>query len=164
MSYTREQPKPLNEIWAIEDADTFAGELMRYLLDKQLRGFALSVIEQDVYDICRIDFEACCNSFSSLYYNNVFTLADCRRVAAVMHEMGLHQLESWFTEALLIYCRGRTDLTQAEFDELEPFPLPEEQGRRFDEIARQFLGHDSELYKIAEPVKAYAMRHRDAFT
>jgi hypothetical protein len=81
-----------------------------------------------------------------------------------MREMGLHQLADWFAEARLIYCRRRTDLTEDAYDDLEPFSLDESDGRRFDEIGELFIGNDSELFKIAAPIKAYVMQHRGEFT
>jgi hypothetical protein len=81
-----------------------------------------------------------------------------------MREMGLHQLADWFAEALLIYCRRRTNLSEEEFAGLEPFALDEADARRFGEIGELFISDDSELFKFAAPIKDYATMHREEFT
>jgi hypothetical protein len=154
----------LEEVWALEDAGKFAGALREYLYDKERkRRIPLSVCEQNVRDICDLYSEICLDGFNTLFYQ-VFSLAGCQRVEIAMRDIGLRELADWFAEARLIYCRGRSDLTEEAYDSLEPFSLGGAEGRRFDEIGELFIGDGSELFKIAAPIKAYATKHRGEFT
>jgi hypothetical protein len=164
MSNPSGHPIALDEIWNVQDADAFAGALIDYLYDKESkRRLPLSGCEQNVRDISNLYASICIDGFNSLFYQ-VFSLADCHRVEAAMREMGLRQLADWFAEARLIYCRRRTDLSEEAYDNLEPFSLDGPEGLRFDEIGKLFVGDESELFRIAAPVKAYATLHRGDFT
>lgn len=157
-------PIRLDDVWGFADADEFAGALRNYIRDKELsRELPLSICEQNVRDIFDLYAEICIDGFATLFYQ-VFSLADCQRVEAAMREMELIQLTDSFAEARFIYCRGRNDLSEAEYAALDPFSLDGAEGERFDEIGRLFIGSDSELFKIAAPIQAYAIKHRAEFT
>ena len=51
-------------------------------------------------------------------------------------------------EAKNIFIRRNPEITQEEYEQLEPFSLDDENSRRFDEIGELFWVEGSELYQI----------------
>ena len=113
-----------------------------------------SEVEEEAYLILSMLPEAEINGFGSLFYQ-LYTLQQCATVENGLRKLGLVQIAALFSEAKLIYLRGRTSVTEEEYRELDPFNLDIEQARRFDQISDQIRSGDSGLYYIDDRLCQY---------
>src|SRR5262249_17646445 len=127
------------------------------------RRLPLSTTEQNVWDLDWLHTRICGEGFCDLFYQQ-YSLSDCARLESFMRELNLHQLADWFAEAKAIYCRRRNDLTEEEYQQLDPFSLGDTEGKRFDEIGELFIGDRSELYDIGWRIRDYANQKRSEIT
>jgi len=155
--------KAFDEIWTIANKEEFAYELGKFIAHKRhARKLPLSEKEH-VFGILS-DMQAWIEmeGFHDLFYQ-AYKLSDCVLVEKTMREIGTERLAKLFAEAKHIYTRHKTDITEEEFRKLEPFDLPEGDGARFDEIAKEFYGSDSQLFELGDRLADFARKHRAEF-
>lgn len=129
----------LKQIWLIKDNNEFTHELSSYIFDKSINHQKqISMIEQNIWDIAWIPTYIDGGGFCDLFYQK-FNLADTVRLEKAMREMGLVRAADLFAEAIKIYCRDNSDITQEQYKNLEPFSLEPKQGELFDKIGKDFM-------------------------
>jgi hypothetical protein len=178
----RHWPVPIrafDEIWTIANKEEFAYELGKFIAHKRhARKLPLSETEHVFGILSDMQSWIEMEGFHDLFYQ-AYNLSDCLLVEKTMRELGTeqlanlfaeakhiylrHKLANLFAEAKHIYLRHKTDITEEEFRKLEPFDLPEGDGARFDEIAKEFYGSDSQLFELGDRLADFARKHRAEF-
>jgi uncharacterized protein DUF4375 len=153
-----------DDIWTISNKEDFTYELSKFIGHKRhARKLPLSRIEHAFALLSDMQSWIEMEGFHDLFYQQ-YTLSDCVLVEGTMREIGADRLADLFEEAKQIYMRRKTNLTEEEFRELAPFDIPEPDGSRFDEIADQFYGSDSQLFELGERLADFARKHRQEFS
>jgi hypothetical protein len=142
-------------LWQLEDADAFTSAFAEDLFERQRAGRELTALEASLIDLCDLQFHIEVNGFCNVFCQQL-SLSRARRLGALLRDMGMHGVAALFDEALVIYCRGR-DVSDREFQRLEPFSLDGDAGRRFDEIGEAFL--PALFEQLAPATRAFALRH-----
>lgn len=156
--------KEFNEIWAISKREEFAYELSKFIGHKlHTRKLPLSRTEHSFHLVSDMQSTIEMEGFQDLFYQ-AYSLSDCVLVENVMREIGADRLADLFAEAKTIYMRRKTDLTEAEYQKLDPFDLPEPDGSRFDEIAELFYASGSQLFELGDRLADFARKHREEFS
>jgi len=155
--------KAFDEIWTIANKEEFAYELGKFIAHKRhVRKLQLSETEHVFAILSDMQSWIEMEGFHDLFYQ-AYTLSDCILVEKTMQEIGTARLAKLFAEAKHIYTRHKTDITEEEFRKLEPFDLPKGDGARFDEIAEEFYGSDSQLFELGDRLADFARKHRTEF-
>lgn len=156
--------KEFDEIWAISNKEEFTYELSKFIGHKlHARKLTLSRPEHAFHLLSDMQSTIEMEGFQDLFYQ-AYSLSDCLLVENAMRESGANRLAELFVEAKSIYLRRRTDLTEEEYQKLDPFDIPEPDGSRFDEIAEQFYASDSQLFELGERLADFARKHREEFS
>ena len=156
--------KKFEDIWTTLDPEKLVYELDNYLSHKHhVRKLPLSQTERGFLLLASMQSWIEMEGFHDLFYQQ-YSLSDCVLVERVMREIGVERLADLFTEAKRIYMRHRTNLTEDDFKQLDPFDLPEPDAARFDEIAEAVYASDSELFLLADGLARYARNHREEFS
>jgi hypothetical protein len=139
--------------------EKFGVELFDYLTTKKGAGYPLTTIEEVAYLLLVLRLDIDMNGFVDLFYQQ-YSLRECHIVEAGLHVLQLHTLADLFAEAKHIYTDGRTDLTEEQYQTINPFDN-RTKWQRFDEIGEQILAEGSEVYLLSERLYAYFQKHRD---
>jgi hypothetical protein len=145
--------KPLVEILANDDCDWLCLELDTFVGDKKFAGKPLHPVETVVYLLVSMLPRIEMDGFIDLFHQ-AYSLDECAIVEDSLREFGLYRLADLFAEAKQIFIGGRMNITQAEYEEIDPFQ-DDEKWKRFDEIGDQVLAPDSEIYQFVEPLCRY---------
>lgn len=160
------QPAPIKafaELWTISEPGEFVYQLSRFISHKKsTRKAPLSPAEYTFQLLMDMQPTIEMEGFQDLFFQ-AYSLADCVLVESGLREIGAHQLADLFAEAKSIYTRRKTDLTEAEYQDLT-LDIPEPDGSRFDEIGEQFLAGDSQLYEFGERLADFAQAHKPEFS
>ena len=155
--------KDLGEIWGIENPDTLVSELASFLSHKKYaREAPLNETEHAFLLLASMQSWIEMEGFQDLFYQQ-HTLADCHLVENTLRDLGAERLAQLLAEARDIYTRHRPDMTQEEYEQLDPFNLPTADGRRFDEIADAVYAKDSQLFGLSIRLAEFAKQHRGEF-
>lgn len=156
-------PFPLEEIFTIKDPSVLAEELRTHVLYKlSLDWRSLTETEKLFYSLGDLLYLHTWMEFCDIFYQQ-HSLKECRSIECALREMSLSSLADLFAEALAIYCRHSTVLSEEDFKKLEPFDLSDDDGKRFDAIGQLFRPDSTEICKLPERLGCYAMEHRDSF-
>jgi len=156
--------RTLEEIWKLQDSPELVRELDNLLSHKRfVRKVPLSEIEHAFLLVASMPTSIMMEGFQDLFYQQ-YSLADCHVVEATLRELGAERLAQPMEEARGIYTRHRPDISQEEYEQLDPFDLPDLDGRRFDEIAELVSADDSELFELDTPLAEFARRHQQEFS
>jgi Domain of unknown function (DUF4375) len=149
--------KPLEEIWELSQAQDFNYELTRFLWQKQDNQTASLTQTEHAFELLSsMGWQVATQGFQDLFFQQ-YTLSDCVLVEQTLREIGAIQVAELFGEAKEIYSRHKTDLSEEEFQSLNPFDFSEPDGSRFDEIANIITEND--LLEFDESLAAYARKH-----
>lgn len=160
---TWDYPLSLDEIFAIEEPSTLSEELGYFTLYKSsVARQKLTTIEDIFLKLHHMLANIWGDGFCDLFYQQ-YSLADCCRVEQALRELNCNDLAGLFAEAKSIYLRHKTELTEEEYGELEPFSLSGHDGARFDEIAHQFTAAGSEIFELPLHLGPYARQHQHEF-
>ena len=161
--YIEKKGKSLQEIWDIQDSNDFVYELHEYIFDKKWnKKKKLSKPEHVFYMLDSMLSWIEMEGFADLFYQQ-YSLNDCYLVEEGLKELGANELASLFSEAKNIYIRHQTDIDQIQYEELEPFSLSENEGKRFDQIGEEIYSDKSELFDLAPRLRSYAIKHKNLF-
>ena len=154
--------KQLDEIWEITQTKDFNYELTRFLWRKRdSQTSILSQIEHAFELLSSMGWWIATQGFQDLFFQQ-YTLSDCALVEHTLREIRAIELADLFGEAKQIYLRHKTDLSEEEFQDLNPFDFLEPDGSRFDEIAD--IVSDGVLLEFEEGLAAYARKHHMEFS
>jgi len=145
------QVKSLNEILSITDCNELVSEFYSYLIEKKNSNRKLNDIEEVVYLLVSMLLDIEMEGFIDLFHQ-LYSLRECLVVEQNLRQFGLHKLADLFSEAKSIYIKGKFDITQEEYEQIDPFTLDEMQSRRFEEIGETILAKDSEIYRLGDSV------------
>lgn len=150
----------LEEVLRLDDPKEVVSELNGLLADKQTAGKArLSDTERAFMLVASMQEAIMWEGFQDLFYQK-WSLADCILAEATLRELGAKQLARLLQEAREIYTRHKPEMTEEEYQELDPFDLPEPDGERFDEIADLVSADDSQLFELDTPLAKFARKYR----
>jgi hypothetical protein len=145
-------PQQLDEILTL-DGGPFGVAFYDYLVAKKNGGASLHPAEEEAWLLLTMPLDIYMEGFVDLFYQ-LYSLRDCAIVEACLKKLDLHRLAALFAEAKALYTDGRTDLTEEEYHQIDPFG-EDDRWQRFDEIAQDVLAAGSELYLIGERVELY---------
>jgi hypothetical protein len=162
-SKTWDLPLDLDSIFAIEDPETVSEELGYFILYKGSVARQQRNPTEDLFlKIEQMSGYIQSGGFGDLFYQQ-YSLADCVRIEEALREMQLSGLADLFAEAKAIYTGHRESLTEDEYQELDPFSLSGEEGRRFDEIGKLFEADDSGIHLLPVRLATYARQRQQEF-
>jgi hypothetical protein len=143
--------KLLNEVFKIDNCDEFVSELYGYLIDKINSHQELNDVEEVAYLLLSMKLDIEMEGFVDLFHQ-LYSLRECFVVEQSLRKFGLHKLADLFSEAKRIFINGNNNLTQEEYEQIDPFLLGKTQSHRFGEIGDLILAENSEIYKIPDYV------------
>jgi hypothetical protein len=121
----------------------------------------LQPIEEEVYLVLSMLLDIEMEGFVDLFHQ-LYSWHECSVVEATLRKIDLHNLADLFTEAKLIFSNGKRNLTEEEYQAIDPFGN-DERWQRFDTIGKQMLVEGSEIYLIGERICSYVQAHINAF-
>lgn len=154
-----EANNPLQEILMLDCSDLEV-ELYKYVAVKRSAGQLLHPIEEEVYLVISLLLDIEMEGFVDLFHQ-LYSWRECSVVEATLQKLRLHKLADRFVEARLIYSNGRDDLTEEEYRAINPFDN-DVRWQRFDEIGKEILAKESEIYLIGKRICAYVKANIDA--
>jgi hypothetical protein len=146
--------KPLAEILTNDNCDWLCGELYGFIIQKKIDCQPLHPVETVIYLMMVMRDDMAMEGFIDLFHQ-LYSLEECRIVEDKLREFGLYRLADLFAEAKHLFIEGRTEITQSEYEEIDPFQYDDSWRERFDAIGDQVIAPDSEIYQLAEPLCRY---------
>jgi hypothetical protein len=162
-SKTWDRPLDLDSIFAIGDPETLSGELCYFVVYKgSVARRERTPTEELFLKLVLMHAYIQSGGFCDLFYQQ-YSLADCGRIEEALREMELMALADLFAEAKTICTGHREHLTEEDCQELDPFSLSEEEGKRFDEIGELFEADASEIYLLPVRLATFARKRQQEF-
>lgn len=156
---TRSENQPLQELLQLEDVQ-FAQALYSYLVDKRTTHQSLDEVENVAYLLLTMLLDIEMEGFVDLFYQ-LYSLEETRVVERYLRYFELNKLAALFAEAKQLYIDGKADITEEEYQAIDPFGDDERWGR-FDQIGKEILAADSEIYLLPERVYTWVKSHARA--
>jgi hypothetical protein len=149
-------PLPLADILKLESAD-FGVPFYGYLVDRKNSGEPLHPVEEEAWLVLTMQLDIEMEGFVDLFYQ-LYSLRECDIVEATLRKIGLHRLAELFVEAKKLYVGGRTDISQSEYDAIDPWvdTLGKNDGwKEFEAIDREIMAEGSEIYLVWPRMEKY---------
>src|SRR5689334_6753007 len=137
--------RSMREILEIEDCNKLVAEFFFFLEDKKNSRAVFNDLEWSTWLLLNLlpgmEMEGIEDLFHQLY-----SLEECELVEKYLRQLQLDELADLFGEAKSIYIGHRSQITQAEYRQIDPFALEESQLHRLEEIGKTILKKGSQIY------------------
>ncbi len=145
--------KSLQELVTLNNPE-FCLQFYDYLIEKINAKQPLHEFEEVSYLLLTMKLDIEMEGFIDLFYQ-LYSLRECRIVEENLRKFGFNRLADLFVEAKNLYIGGKSDITEEEYRDIDPFDN-EDSLRSLDEIGEQIMAEGSGIYLIGERVCEYA--------
>ena len=151
-----------DQIFEIDSPENFIINLFHYLTIKSNSRKPFTEAERPVLLLLNFEPTIAINGFGDLFHQ-AYTLKECQIVENGLKLLGLIKLAELLGKVKQIYLRHNLDVTDEEYQELEPFGFDETESKRLDEIEKLVWKTEGELYQIGLKVFLFAKENHTQF-